>query len=247
MKVIFCLPIKNEEDVLENNLIRLINYLNEQKFEFDWKVSGAINGSNDNSVSIIKKVKERFPDKIDFLVIDRPGKGGAIKHYWRQTEADVLSFMDADLAVSLSGIRQLIEPIVRGEQDMVIGSRFIANSCAERSWQRGFISTGYALFSRLILGHTKSDLQCGFKAISKKAFESIDKYLLNDYWFFDTELVVTAEMFNLRILEIAVNWKENREGTKKSDIKIFRDSLSFIWNILKFRFRLFRIKKDGNK
>lgn len=243
MKVDFCLPIRNEAPVLEANVLKLLHYLEDLKTAYDWKIIGAVNGSSDNSVEILKKLKFQFPDKIDYLEIAAAGKGRALKACWRQSTADILAFMDADLAVSLRETNQLIDPLINNQAGLVIGSRFIAGASAQRSWQRGLISKSYALFSRVVLGHNKSDLQCGFKAINRETFKKIDKFLQDDLWFLDTELVVLAGLAGARILEIPVSWQENRQGKNKSNIHIIKDSWSFILKILIFKKRIFKIKK----
>lgn len=243
MRVDFCLPIKNEEDILENNFLSLLNYLERANYDFDWKIIGIVNNSSDDSETICKALKESFPEKIDFLIIEKVGKGGAIKNYWRQSEADILTFMDADLAVSLNDIDNLIEPIINKNADLVIGSRFLKGSKVERSLKRKLISRFYVIISQLIIPHQAIDLQCGFKAISKSGFKKIEKFLFDDYWFFDTELVITAERNNLSVLEIGVSWQEKRQDIKKSKIKIIKDGYSFVRNLFAFKKRLAKIKK----
>lgn len=243
MRVDFCLPIKNEAQVLETNLFKLLAYLEALNAEYDWKIIGAVNGSSDGSLTILQKLKVKFPDKIDYLEIVAPGKGRAIKTCWDKSRADVLAFMDADLAVSLEGINQLIAPILKGQADLVIGSRFTAGAYAERSWRRGLISKSYALFSRAVLGHNKSDLQCGFKAISRTQYQKITNFLNDDFWFLDTELVVLADLAGLRTKEIPVIWRENRQGKNKSNVHVLQDGWAFVLKILMFRRRISKIKK----
>ncbi|MFA6514085.1 MAG: glycosyltransferase [Patescibacteria group bacterium] len=243
MRVDFCLPIRNEAEVIENNLLQLISCLNTIKLDFDWKIIGVINGSSDDSALIVESVKNSFFDKLDLINIERPGKGGAIKLCWRRSDAEVLVFMDADLAVSLEAVERLVRPVLKKEADLVISSRFISGASAQRSLQRGIISKSYAFLSRLMLNHKVQDIQCGFKVISSAAFKKIEKFLVDDDWFFDTELVVLAGIAKLKVLEIAVTWRENRASTKKSKIRIFSDSFQFIKKLVLFRFNLKMIKR----
>ena len=104
------------------------------------------------------------------------------------------------------------------------------------------------VISQLIISHRTADLQCGFKAISKSGFKKIEKFLLDNYWFFDTELVILAERNNLSILEIGVNWQEKRRATGKSKIKIIKDGYSFIKSLFALKKRLARTEnKITNK
>ena len=243
MLVNFCLPIKNEALILENSLNTLLAYCEKSNFNFSWRIIGVINGSHDRSVDILKNFKNRYPEKIDFIEVVEPGRGRAIKQYWSSSKADVLCYMDCDLAVSLDNLSSLILPLVNNEADLTIGSRLMAEAETKRSLFREFVSQSYNLLSRLLLTHKISDLQCGFKAIRKEVYEKIKPYLFDDYWFFDTELIILSLRFGFRVIQVPVDWKENRFQRRPSTVKVFHDSLDFIKNLLAFRKRLSNLKK----
>lgn len=243
MRVDFCLPIKDEEIILETNLNRILDFLRLQDFSFVWKLVGLVNGSSDGSLKILKDFKQRFPEEVDYLEIIPAGKGGALKKYWHLSPADVLAFMDVDLVVSLHDLKSLVLPLVNNEQDLVVGSRFLLSSKVERSWARQLVSQSYRLFSQLILQHRFSDLQCGFKAIRRESYKLLEPYLFDDYWFFDTELIIFSRYFNLRFLEIPVDWREGISLQRPTEVKFFKDSYLFIKNTLSLRKRCRQIKK----
>ena len=70
MKVDFCLPIRNEAKVLEVNILKVIAYLEGLNLDYDWKIVGVVNGSNDDSFDVLCKLKENLPNKIDCLNIN---------------------------------------------------------------------------------------------------------------------------------------------------------------------------------
>ena len=168
------------------------------------------------------------------------GKGQALKTYFSKSLADILVFMDIDLAVSLDNIYDLIKPISTGACDLVIGSRLIAGAHTDRSVWRGFTSRVYNWLSRFVLGHSFCDLQCGFKAVRRTAFWQLLPYLVDGEWFFDTELVISATHLNLAVREIPVDWRENRYDQRKSKVRVMRDAWSFIRNLFRLRFRLLK-------
>jgi len=246
MKIEFCLPIKNEAGVLQYNLRTLLDYLNLEFKDFDWQIIGVVNGSTDNSYQILQDFERFEPDKVKSLLIKESGKGRALKTAWRKSQADILVFMDADLAVDLEGAKRLILPLINNEADLSLGSRFLKDSDSKRSRRRGILSWGYVLFSKALLKHQQTDIQCGFKAIKKESFMAIEQYLQDDHWFFDTELVTLVKLSGGRLKEIPVKWRENRVGLKKSNIKVFQDSCRFAWNVVCFKRRLNKIKKYLN-
>ena len=243
MLVDFCLPIKNEALILENSLNKLLAYCEKANFNFSWRVIGVVNGSNDSSVEILKAFKNRYPGQLDFVEVLESGRGRALKKYWLSSSADILSYMDADLAVSLDNLLALIRPLVNNEADLSIGSRLSVGSEIKRSVFREFVSQSYNLLSRLLLNHKIADLQCGFKAIRQEAFRKVEPYLQDDYWFFDTELIILTMRLGLRVKEVPVDWQENRFGSRKSTVKVFHDSYKFLKDLFFFRKRLKKIKK----
>jgi len=112
MKVEFCLPVYNEEKILAESCQKLYNFLLNQNFNFSWQIVIVINGSSDQSPLIAQKLSLEFTEKINFENIIELGRGQALKRYWLKSSADILVFMDIDLAVSLEAIPKLIEPIL---------------------------------------------------------------------------------------------------------------------------------------
>ncbi len=245
MLVDFCLPTKNEALILENILAQLISYCDRSDFDFSWRIVVIINGSNDSSADIAQEFKQRFPDKVDFIEVAEPGRGRALKRYWSSSSADIFSYMDCDLAVSLDNLIDLIKPLANNEADLAIGSRLSAGAAIKRSLFREIVSQSYNLLSRLMLGHKLADLQCGFKAVRRETFLALKPYLADDYWFFDTELAILAMRSGFRLREVPVDWQENRYQRRPSTVKVFSDSLTFMKNLAAFRRRLRKIGAEA--
>lgn len=233
----FCLPVFNEERILRKSVLKLLDHCHRANFDFDWKVVVVNNGSVDKSEEICRTISD---PRCIIENVTEAGRGRALRNYWHKSRADILAYMDIDLAVSLGHVEDLITPLLSGKSDLVIGSRLLPASKISRSLIREASSKGYNLISRLILAHPYRDLQCGFKAVNRTAFESVFPYLEENRWFFDTELIIFAHRQKLRIREIPVDWSENRYDLRKSKVKIFRDSLFFLKNLVKLKFRLSR-------
>jgi glycosyltransferase involved in cell wall biosynthesis len=243
MLVDFCLPIKNEEKILCLNLERLLEYCRQANFSFKWRIVGVVNGSNDGSAGILAEFKRKFPGEIDYFERSQAGRGGALKKYWSLSRADIFAYMDADLAVSLDNLGDLIDPIIKQFGDVAIGSRLVRGADIKRSLFRELVSQSYNFISHLMIPYQAADLQCGFKAVRADVFRSLEPWLKDDYWFFDTELVVLAQHFGYRVVEVPVNWQENRYGKRVSTVKVFKDSWNFLKDLWNFRRRLVDIRK----
>ena len=236
MLIEFCLPIYNEEKILEKNTLKLLNFCKEKNFNFDWYINLVINGSSDSSIDIAKKLSEKYKE-IKCEEIKKGGKGRAVKKAWRESYSDIFIYMDMDLAVSLNNLPELINEIINNKNDLVWGSRLLKNSVTERNFCRTFISKTYNLLSKILLNHNFSDLQCGFKAINNKTLKSkILPLIENNNWFFDTEIILWSKKYNFKLKEIPVTWKENPfEEKRKSKINPIKDGLIFLKHLFKFR------------
>ncbi len=243
MLVEICLPVRDEANILAVNLQRILDFCFEANWPFAWKIIGVVNGSSDNTPLIFSEFKTKYPEKIDYVVIAESGRGRALKKYWQESRADILSYLDIDLAVLPEQLPELLFPIIDNEKDIVIGSRLLALSDIKRSPLRETTSQFFNILTRLFLPNKASDLQCGFKAIRADVFKKISPFIKDNYWFFDSELVILSQYFSYRLKEVPVNWDENRYGKRASKVKIVRDIIKSLRDLLLFRGRLFFIPR----
>lgn len=237
----FVVPVHNEEKILPGSLEKLLRYCQGQHYPFNWQVHVVVNGSTDRTLEIARRLQAGSAERLLVTDFPEPGRGAALKRAWLASQADIVMYMDVDLAVSLEHLAELLQPILAGESDLVIGSRNLNDSKIKRSLLREFISQSYNLLSRLILGHNFSDLQCGFKAIRLTTFQAVAPRLEGMHWFFDTELVLWATRGGFRVREIPVDWSENRYEQRKSKVRLIQDSWQFFLNLLRLRARLNRL------
>ncbi len=239
-----CLPVKDEGKILAANLLRIINFCDRANLPFSWQIMGLSNGSSDQTVEIFSEFKKRYPGKVDYREILEPGRGRAIKQRWLESEADVVCYLDIDLAVLPDQIPLLVEPLFSNQADLAIGSRLLPGASINRSRFREFISRVFNALARVLLPNKATDLQCGFKAARTDFFKQIAPLIKDNYWFFDSELVILCQRMGYRLQEIPVNWNENRYEKRQSKVKIIRDILKFIKNMIKLRWRIATIPRN---
>jgi glycosyltransferase involved in cell wall biosynthesis len=240
MKIDFCLPIYNEELILQESIESLFNFCVRQSFAFEWKIIIINNGSTDNSKKICNKLHN---EKIKIIEVVGNGKGLALKKYISQSQADIAFYMDIDLSASIKHIIDLINIIITDGYDLAIGSRMLPGSKTNRSAIRNLNSRCYNLLARSIFRHSVSDLQCGFKAIRAQVFKEILPYIKDDKWFFDTELIIFAEIFNYKIKDFAVEWEEKRYQKRKSKVNLLKDGFVFFFKMINLKTRILKIGK----
>ena len=116
------IPVYNEEKTLEKNIVEILRFVSRLFDSNDFSLTIADNASNDNTESIGKMISKQYQE-ISYLRIERKGVGAALKEAWSKSKADVVGYMDLDMATKLSHIAEVKEIFDKGECDILYGSR----------------------------------------------------------------------------------------------------------------------------
>jgi glycosyltransferase involved in cell wall biosynthesis len=227
-KVILAIPVYNEEKILENSITQLIIYFNDN-INYDWRIIIANNGSTDKTQQIVESLAQKN-NRIIALDIKEKGRGNALKCAWGGFEADIYAYCDVDLATDIRHLSELFEQI-RAGNDIAIGSRYLKTSLSKRTLIRLIMSKVYNFLIRIFFKTKITDFQCGFKAINNKVKKEILPLIRDKEWFWDTELLLVAELNNFKIKEIPVSWQENRE----TKVKFFKTICDYLKNLFKLK------------
>lgn len=200
-------PVYNEERDLAASILRLDRFL-AATFPYRYQVVIADNASTDSTLEIATRIAQRH-DHVRVVHLDAKGRGRALKQVWRESQADVVAYMDVDLSTDLKALLPLVAPLISGHSDVAIGTRLSRSSRVVRGPKREFISRCYNIILRTSLGASFSDAQCGFKAMRRDVAERLLPLVADNNWFFDTELLVLAERSGLRIHEVPVDWVDD--------------------------------------
>lgn len=229
MRVSVVVPVLNEAPGLHENMLRLHRFLASQD-QWQWEIVIADNGSTDHTLDIARRLASENSG-IRAVHFGEPGRGRALREAWSSTEADILSYMDADLSTDLEAFPRLIAAVADGAYDLATGSRLLRPELTTRCLRREVTSRCYNLLLRLVLRTRLSDAQCGFKALTRSAARRLLPMVEDAGWFFDTELLVLAERLGYRISELPVKWVERRE----SRVKVLPTALHNLKGLLRLR------------
>lgn len=207
------IPVYNEQCVLDVNVRKLHQYLT-QHFSFSFQIIIADNASTDATLEVARGLSRALP-QVSVLHLDRKGRGRALRAAWRQSEADVVAYMDVDLSTDLSALNELLVPLLEQRGDLAIGSRLAPGAKVTRGIKREVISRGYNLLLHMLLGVGFSDAQCGFKAGRREVIQALLADVEDDAWFFDTELLYLAQRNKLAIDEVPVCWVDDPDSRVK--------------------------------
>ena len=187
-------------------------------------------GSRDMTVEIAKEVGA------DVIQHERNrGKGAALRSLFEaghKMGADVFVTLDGDDQHDPRQIPKLVEPILRGEADVVIGCRvpFGDSVPAIRRWGNRVLN----FFTNLAAG-TAKDTQSGFRAYSKTALDVID--VTEDGLGVDSQIFVDATEKNLKVVEVPVSGEYPKEvkTSKKNALRHGSEVLLFLIELISER------------
>jgi len=222
------IPVHNEARILEASVSRLYLYLSEH-FPLAWRITIADNASTDATWAIAQSLSAAMPG-VRAVHLDRKGRGLALRRAWLASDARIVAYMDVDLSTDLGALLPLVAPLVSGHSDIAIGSRLAPNSRVARAPKRELISRSYNLILRTVFGTNVRDAQCGFKAVRSDVAQRLLPDVVDDAWFFDTELLLLAERNGLRIHEVPVDWVDDPD----SRVEVRRtalDDLRGVWRV----------------
>jgi putative flippase GtrA len=221
-------PVYNEAPNLTARVTELRCFL-DRSFPFRALVTVVDNASTDETFALASQLASTTPG-VAALHLPRKGRGYALRSAWSSSTAPVVAYMDVDLSTSLSALLPLVAPLLSGQSDVAIGTRLARGAHVVRGPKRELISRAYNLLLRLSLRGRFSDAQCGFKALRRESALQLLPLVKDDEWFFDTELLVTAERLGLRISEVPVDWVDDPD----SRVQIVRTALNDlrgVWRI----------------
>lgn len=206
------IPVYNESLELETSVVTLEKYLEGNLKDFDWTITIVDNASTDQTFPKAERLA-RTHTRIRALHLDQKGRGRAVKHAWKSGDFDIVSYMDVDLSTDLKHLPPLVRSLTRG-YDIAIGSRNARGARVfGRNGLRSFTSKAYMSLIKLLFWAHFSDAQCGFKAVTGDVTKELVPHIRDNEWFFDTELLLTAEKLGYRIYEEPVTWIDNPGST----------------------------------
>ncbi len=133
-----------------------------------------------------------------------------------QRDADVVVMLHPDGQYEPGIIPKLVEPIVRGDADLVLGSRFLTPGgphAGGMPWWKIAANRGLTTAENRLMGTQLSELHTGYRAFSRRLLLEVP-FLRNSLDFaFDTELLMQAAHFGFRIHEVPCATIYNNEAS----------------------------------
>jgi glycosyltransferase involved in cell wall biosynthesis len=214
------IPVLNEAPTLDRQVRILYRFLQEHYPEpGQWRIVVADNGSTDDTPHIAEALGDELPE-VRLLRVSEKGVGLALKTSWMQSDADIVGYMDLDLATDLRHFIQAINALDTEGFDLVYATRLHKNArVIGRTLKREITSRVFNFIVKRYLGVRFSDGMCGFKWLHRRHVAPlIAGGAVSNGWFFSTELLTVAEWKGLKMCELPVRWVDDA-GSSKVNIR----------------------------
>jgi len=150
--------------------------------------------------------------------------------------ADVVVMLHPDYQYDATRIPDLIAPIVAGETDMMLGSRFLGDPLAGGMPRWKYVANRFlTTVQNRVYGLALSEYHTGFRAYSRKVLETIDYHANSDDFVFDQELVGQVVRAGLRIGEVPVPTRYFAEASSVNFRRSTVYGLSTLRSLLRHR------------
>ena len=202
MKTLVIIPCYNEEESIE----RVIERLQVTAPFADYLIVN--DASTDGSVNILKAQ--------EFRHINLPvnlGIGGGVQSgylYAHEHGYDITVQMDGDGQHSPVYLEAVIAPVLNGELDMCIGSRFIEKEGFQSSLLRRFGIQILSVLIHILCGKKVKDVTSGYRACNKELTAFFAEHYAQD--FPEPEAIISSVLNGFIVGEVPVKMEERQGG-----------------------------------
>ncbi len=189
---------------------------------------------DDHSADGTRAVLEQLADWPELRVICKPqneGKGAALRTGFAAATGDVVVVQDADLEYDPHDLPSLLGPILRGEAEVVYGSRYLRDEPQDPSFLHRLGNRLLTWASNLFTGLRLTDMETCYKMIPRPLLQSLD--IRQNRFGFEPEVTAKLARRGVRIKELPIRYEGRgyQEGKKIG----WRDGVNAFYCIVRYR------------
>jgi len=229
-KLSIIIPVFNEKNTIFDVLVKVASVDLQNNIEKEIIVVN--DKSTDISRDEIEKYLQAYPNNNIRLINHEVniGKGGALHTGIKYATGDYTIVQDADLELEPNEYKLLIDPILKGESNIVYGSRFLNQKKKDGTmskWANEFLTW----LSNFVFNINITDMETCYKLVPTAVFQSL--ILVEQRFGFEPE--ITAKLAKIKSLKwkevpITYNPRTNLQGKKIG----WKDGFRAIYCIIKY-------------
>lgn len=155
------------------------------------------------------------------------GKGNVVRTMFKDIDADVYILVDGDDTYPADEVHKLIQPVLEGNADMVIGDRLSNGTYFEEN-KRGFHGFGNNLVKNLINFLFKSninDIMTGYRVYSRRFVKNMP--VMSSGFQIETEMTIFSLVYRMKLVEIPITYRDRPAGSE-SKLNTFSDGFKVL-------------------
>ena len=197
-------------------------------------------GSRDKTAEIVQAFAANAPELRMLQNPGNRGKGYSVRNGVLHSLGEVVMFTDADLSAPIEEADGLLAAIAGGA-DIAIGSRWLERTrqSIRQPLYRQFFGRCFNVVTHAVMGLPYADTQCGFKAFTRAAAQTVFQLQTIERWGFDPEILFIALKRGYRVVEVTVSWahdERTRMSYLKDGMKMLEEIAVIRWNALRGRY-----------
>ena len=238
MKVSIVIPCYNEKKTIEKMVDAVLNAPLENK-----EIIIVDDCSQDGTRAVIQDRVSQMVDRIIYHPENR-GKGAALRSGFAAATGDIILVQDADLEYSPQDYPLLLEPLLSGKADAVLGSRFMGGRPHRVLFFWHMVGNKFlTLLSNMFTNINLTDVETGYKAFKAPLIKSIQ--LEEDRFGVEPEIIAKLARMGCRIYEVGISYS-GRTYTEGKKIN-WKDGLRAIYAILKYNLEARQALKESTQ
>ncbi len=200
------IPVYNEEAIVEQAATELSAGLDARGWNYE--IIFAENGSRDRTQEILERMTKANP-RFKWFHSETPNYGVALKKGIELARGEIVVCDEIDLC-DLVFYDHVVPPLLRGEADLIIGSKAAKGASDRRPLIRRVATRVHNGLLRFTLGFKGTDTH-GLKAFRRERLMPVIARCVVDMDVFASEFVVRAWRENLDVREIPIQLEEKRQ------------------------------------
>ena len=225
MRLSVVMPVFNERGSIAEIVSRVL------ASPVDLELICVDDGSQDGTRDVLEDLRSRDARMRVILQPRNQGKGAALRAGFQAAAADFVIVQDADLEYDPQDYPVMLEPLIRGEADVVYGSRFMGGAPHRVLYFWHSVGNSIlTLFSNALTDLNLTDMETGYKAFWREILQSIP--LEEDRFGFEPEITVKVAKRRLRVYEVGIRYwgRTYAEGKKIR----WTDGVRALWCLIKY-------------